>query len=174
MVIAVLCFSFSLCNASSETLFHTPNLFFLSQINNDGVAVALPDPGIDKLYCRTLPNRSYALVSSISFNGVLVSPKRRYFIPSLQCSAIIREIHTFGQLVPLLKKRKAPQHRGFGEKLVKEAEKIVYTEFGRSAKKDYGISKIAVISGIGAREYWRKLGYKLKNSYMVKKLTTNN
>jgi elongator complex protein 3 len=43
---------------------------------------------------------------------------------------------------------------------VKEAEKIV--------KNEFGLKKIAVISGIGVRNYWRKLGYKLKNTYMVK------
>jgi len=50
---------------------------------------------------------------------------------------------------------------GFGKKLMIEAEKI-------SQKNGY--SKIAVISGIGVREYYRKLGYKLEGTYMVKKL----
>ena len=43
-----------------------------------------------------------------------------------------------------------------------KAEKIVKTEIN--------FKKIAVISGIGVREYYRKLGYKLENEYMVKKL----
>jgi elongator complex protein 3 len=49
-----------------------------------------------------------------------------------------------------------------GKKLVKEAEKIT--------KKEFGLNKIAVISGVGARRYWRKLDYKLKDTYMVKKI----
>lgn len=76
-------------------------------------------------------------------------------------SAIVREIHTYGQMVPIAKKRKAIQHKGLGKKLMKEAEKIA---------KDFGASKIAVIAGIGVRPYFRKLGYKLENTYMVKKI----
>ena len=79
-----------------------------------------------------------------------------------QNRAIIREIHTYGQLVPIAQKKLAPQHRGLGKKLIKEAEKI--------AKKEFNLNEIAVISAIGAREYFRKLGYRLKDTYMVKNL----
>ena len=78
--------------------------------------------------------------------------------------AIIRELHTYGRVVPIKSKiKKAAQHKGLGKKLMKKAEKIVATETN--------FKKIAVISGIGVREYYRKLGYKLRNEYMVKKLT---
>ena len=80
----------------------------------------------------------------------------------LKNSAIIRELHTYGQLVPVAEKREAPQHKGFGKKLIKEAEGI--------AKEEFGAGKIAVISGIGVRGYYRKLGYRLKDTYMVKRL----
>lgn len=76
--------------------------------------------------------------------------------------AIIREIHTYGQVVPLSKKIKAPQHRGLGKKLVEKAEKI--------ARAEFGLKKISVISGIGVKNYFRKIGYKLENTYMVKNL----
>lgn len=79
-----------------------------------------------------------------------------------QKKAMIREIHTYGTLVPLARKKKAPQHRGFGKKLIKLAEKIT--------QKEFRLKKISVIAGIGAREYFRKLGYSLKDTYMVKKL----
>jgi elongator complex protein 3 len=86
----------------------------------------------------------------------------KHFLPILNDSAIIREIQTFGQLVPIAKRKLAPQHRGLGKKLIKEAEKI--------AKKEFNLGKIAVISGVGAREYWRKLGFRLKETYMIKRL----
>lgn len=82
-----------------------------------------------------------------------------------QNKAVIREIHTYGQLQPIgrgLTSIISPQHRGFGKKLIKEAEKIT--------KKDFGLKKITVISGVGVREYFRQLGYKLKDTYMVKKI----
>ena len=80
--------------------------------------------------------------------------------PELSKTAIVRELHTFGKALGVNdnKKRKT-QHRGLGLKLMQKAEKI-------AIDKDY--KKIAVIAGVGAREYYRKLGYKLKNTYMVK------
>jgi elongator complex protein 3 len=87
---------------------------------------------------------------------------RKHFIPTLENSAIIREIQTLGEMVPIEKRKIAPQHRGLGKKLVKEAEEIT--------GKEFGLRKIAVISGVGVRDYWRKLGYKLKEDYMIKKL----
>jgi len=84
------------------------------------------------------------------------------FIPVLQNTAIIREIHTYGQMVSVNKKDFAVQHRGLGKKLIKEAEKIV--------KREFGLNKVAAISGIGVRPYWRKLGYRLKDTYMIKKI----
>ena len=87
------------------------------------------------------------------------------FIPVLRNSAIIREIQTFGPQIPINRSpsKISPQHKGLGKKLIKQAEKIT--------KKEFGLSKIAVISGIGAREYYKKkLGYKLENTYMIKEL----
>jgi elongator complex protein 3 len=84
-------------------------------------------------------------------------------VPALKNSAIIREVHTYGKMTQLNKKDlKSPQHIGLGKKLIAEAQKI--------AKDEFGLKKIAVISSIGAREYYRKLGYKLKDSYMLKYL----
>ena len=48
------------------------------------------------------------------------------------------------------------------KKLIAEAEKI--------SQKEFGFKKISVISGIGVREYYRKLGYRLQNTYMAKKI----
>ena len=75
-------------------------------------------------------------------------------------SALIRELHVFGAAVDLGKKGNV-QHKGLGKKLLAEAENI--------AKKE-GKNKMVVISGIGVREYYRKLGYKLEGPYMVKKV----
>lgn len=94
-------------------------------------------------------------------------PSYKHFIPVLQNSAIIRELQTFGLQMPISPSIRyrisnfSAQHKGLGKKLIQEAEKIT--------KKEFGLKKIAVISGIGAREYYRKLGYKLKNAYMIKK-----
>ncbi len=77
--------------------------------------------------------------------------------------AFIRELHTYGQLINIGKKSKgASQHIGMGRKLIAEAEKIC------RKNKAY---QLAVISGVGVREYYKKFGYKLENTYMVKDLS---
>ncbi|MBR3113991.1 MAG: GNAT family N-acetyltransferase, partial [Methanobrevibacter sp.] len=53
------------------------------------------------------------------------------------------------------------QHTGFGEKLLKEAENLAI---------DNGKEEIAIISGIGTRNYYRKFGYEKLGPYMVKKI----
>ena len=88
--------------------------------------------------------------------------KKQHFLKILDGATIIREIQTLGPQVPISKRKIAPQHRGLGRKLIREAEKI--------AKEEFGLEKIAIIAGIGAREYFRKLGYKLRNTYMIKKI----
>jgi elongator complex protein 3 len=53
------------------------------------------------------------------------------------------------------------QHRGYGEELLSQAE-----ETARSA----GYGKVAVISGIGVRDYYRKFGYVREGPYMTKRI----
>ncbi|MCK4453889.1 tRNA uridine(34) 5-carboxymethylaminomethyl modification radical SAM/GNAT enzyme Elp3 [Candidatus Parcubacteria bacterium] len=89
----------------------------------------------------------------------------RYSILALKNSAIIRELHTYGQMIPIYRGSTsidlmAAQHKGLGKKLIREAEKIT--------KEKFKLSKITVISGIGVRDFFRKAGYKLKDTYMVK------
>jgi len=89
----------------------------------------------------------------------------KHFISALQGTAIIREIHTYGQQLPLghdVVPTTSPQHKGLGKKLIKEAEKI--------AKKEFRVNKIAVIAAVGTREYFRKLGFRLEGEYMIKKI----
>lgn len=88
---------------------------------------------------------------------------QKHFIPELQNAAIIREVHTYGKLVAVKNRdEKSAQHIGLGKRLMAEAEEI--------AKKEFGAKKIAVISGVGVREYYRKQGYKLRGTYMIKKI----
>jgi elongator complex protein 3 len=88
---------------------------------------------------------------------------RDHFIPALQNAALIREVHTYGKLTAIDRKDKtSPQHIGLGKKLMLEAEKI--------AKKEFNLNKIVVISGIGVRGYYKKLGYRQKDSYMIKSI----
>jgi elongator complex protein 3 len=87
---------------------------------------------------------------------------KSFFIKELEGAALIREVHTYGQLLGIGKKSIAAQHMGLGKKLMAEAERV--------AKKEFQLKKIAVISGIGVRDYYRHLGYKLGGTYMVKNI----
>jgi elongator complex protein 3 len=80
--------------------------------------------------------------------------------PFDNCTAIIRELHVYGELMPVGGNKKI-QHAGLGKKLMAEAEKI--------ARKN-GFEKMAVIAGVGVRGYYRKMGYRLADSYMIKRL----
>ena len=53
------------------------------------------------------------------------------------------------------------QHKGLGKKLLKEAEYLSVL----FCKK-----KMIVISGVGAREYYKSQGYKREGVYMVKSI----
>lgn len=78
------------------------------------------------------------------------------------CS-IVRELHVYGSVVPVHARDPTKfQHQGFGMLLMEEAERI--------AKDEHGSSKIAVISGVGTRNYYRKIGYELEGPYMTKSL----
>ena len=74
---------------------------------------------------------------------------------------MVREIHVYGQALNLGEKGVDGQHIGLGKKLMKEAERIA---------KENGYKRLAVISGVGVREYYKKLGYKLEGPYMIKSL----
>ena len=83
-------------------------------------------------------------------------------LPELRDTAIVRELHTYGTALGLKQgSSHASQHKGYGKLLMKHAEKL-------AKQKDY--SKIAVISGIGVREYYRSLGYAKRGTYMIKKV----
>ncbi|XP_055644886.1 elongator complex protein 3 [Toxorhynchites rutilus septentrionalis] len=78
------------------------------------------------------------------------------------CS-IVRELHVYGSVVPVNARDPTKfQHQGFGMLLMEEAERI--------AREEHGSGKLAVISGVGTRNYYRKMGYELDGPYMSKML----
>jgi elongator complex protein 3 len=78
---------------------------------------------------------------------------------------IVREIRIVGEIVPtetIPNYFNQIQHRGFGKLLMEEAEKI--------SREEYDAKKLAVISGVGARNWFYKLGYKSDGPYVAKNL----
>lgn len=108
-------------------------------------------PGMDKL--ASLLRLRF---SSYSLKG------QKHFIKELEGAALVREVHTYGEQVRVSgTEAAASQHIGLGRRMMQRAEEI---------SRKNGYRKIAVISGIGVREYYRKLGYQLEGTYMVKEL----
>lgn len=81
-------------------------------------------------------------------------------------TALLRELHVYGPMAKIgdlgPKKAEIWQHMGYGERLLAEAEKV--------ASEEYDKNKLLVISGIGARDYYRKFGYTREGPYMAKRI----
>ncbi len=80
-------------------------------------------------------------------------------------SALVRELHIYGTEVPLSGQNpKAAQHKGLGKALMREAEQI--------AGKEFQAQRMVVLSGTGAKEYYRtEFGYHSQGDYMIRTLT---
>lgn len=77
--------------------------------------------------------------------------------------SVVRELHVYGSVVPVATRDPTKfQHQGYGTLLMEEAERI--------ALEEHGSIKLSVISGVGTRNYYRKLGYELDGPYMSKSL----
>ena len=118
--------------------------------NGEEIFITFDEPNLDKLIglCRLRfpenPNES--------------------IFEELKGTAIIRELHVYGRQKSLEEKstiKSDSQHMGFGKQLMKKAEDL---------SKEAGFKKIAIISAVGTREYYKKLGYKLEGSYMTKEI----
>ena len=113
-----------------------------------------------------VPGKEYFIASEDIENDVLFGFCRLRF-PSqflreeiTKDSALIRELHVFSPAAQIGKRsNESFQHRGLGKNLLNKAEEIA---------KQNGKNKMVIISGIGAREYFRKFGYGLEEMYMVK------
>src|SRR6267378_8113786 len=80
---------------------------------------------------------------------------------SEQSAGIVRELHVFGQTVPVGDRLAgAFQHKGYGSKLLAEAERISREEFRRK--------KMLVISALGTKGYYSRFGYTHDGPYVSK------
>jgi elongator complex protein 3 len=74
---------------------------------------------------------------------------------------IIRELKILGREASLGERTaEAYQHRGFGKQLLSEAESICSEQFGKT--------RLCVLSGVGVKPYYRKLGFTDDGVYLSK------
>jgi elongator complex protein 3 len=90
-------------------------------------------------------------------------PSHKAHRKEVKNSCIVRELHVYGRSLKIGEHENGQiQHSGLGKNLMGEAEKI--------AKEEFDAKKLVVISAVGTRQYYRKLGYSLDGPYMVKSL----
>lgn len=107
-----------------------------------------------------IPRKNRPLL--LGFLRLRFLPTSDNLIPELKgTEAIIRELHVYGNVLKVGKNsnRSSAQHLGIGRLLLKKAESICLKN---------GKNRIAVISGVGVRNYYKKFGYKLVDTYMMK------
>lgn len=93
------------------------------------------------------------------FTRLRINKSTEYVMPELIDCAIIRELHVYGMHTGVGNDVKHTQHRGLGKKLITKAEEIASIQ---------GCEQIVVISGVGVRNYYRKLGYSDYHTYLIK------
>jgi GNAT superfamily N-acetyltransferase len=107
---------------------------------------------------------SAAVAAAASVKSSIKHAQVERIFPELQGAALVRELHVYGQLVATADKTtKKAQHVGYGTQLMNKVEEL---------SRKHGATSTAVISGVGVRNFYRKLGYELsgEGEMMIKPL----
>jgi elongator complex protein 3 len=90
-------------------------------------------------------------------------PSDRVFRPEITSSTgLVRELHVYGRMTPVGLEGHDWQHMGWGEALMEEAERV--------AAEEYSMTRMVVMSALGTKEYYGKLGYEREGPYVSKPL----
>lgn len=115
--------------------------------------------GIEYFICLESKDKQKVL---FGFLRLRITNEKPYF-KCLNNKGLIRELHVYNHVLPVGQKHNySNQHKGIGKQLLKYAEYIAWF---------HGKNGVAVISGEGVRNYYRKQGYKCEDSYEIKKFT---
>ena len=116
--------------------------------------------GSSEVFISLVDKKNDYLVGYLRLRDIVCS--HRFELQNEPCM-IIRELRVLGRELSLGQKNKNGwQHRGFGKELVDEAERICFEKFGKKC--------LFVLSGIGVKEYYRKLGFADEGVYLRKNL----
>ncbi len=112
--------------------------------------------GLDKWYKET---EDY-------YDNVLSKGEAGQIDKVLKDSTLVRELHVYGTMKRVGEEGTQSQHTGMGKRLLARAEEISKGD----NKYNLKFGRISIISGVGVREYYRKRGYRLEGTYMIKDL----
>lgn len=118
--------------------------------------------GIESFLSFETPDKKY-LFALLRLRKPDPSFVPQYFGSVLKNAALIREVHSYGSEISVGEGQGLGQHRGLGRRLIEEAERI--------AREEWRLGRVTVIAGVGTRDYYRKWGYVLQDTYMTKQLT---
>ncbi len=120
--------------------------------------LAYPADGAEEIFLSYVnPDDRLVGFLRLSLPGVDSPPTG---LRDLDGAAIIREVHVYGQSLPVgMEEQGAAQHTGLGTNLIRRAEAIA---------GQHGYSRLAVISAVGTRDYYRKRGFTGGELYLVK------
>ncbi len=129
-----------------------------------GRLTSAAEPSIQELRYEACGGTEY-FISAVADDSLIGFARLRFpsqvYRPELEGAALLRELHVYGSLVPVGMDA-APaewQHRNFGRELIGRAETVA---------AGAGYQRLAVMSGIGVRPYYRKLGYERRGPYMIR------
>lgn len=145
--------------------------------------VSLEDLRLDEVVYQTATSREYFLQWVTPHNRI--AGFLRLSLPMQQCfakweasaqqegialpiepnQAMIREVHIYGSAVSLHTLGRGVQHLGLGRRAIDRACEIAY---------EAGYTSLNVISAIGTRGYYAKLGFKQRGLYQTKQLTQDH
>jgi elongator complex protein 3 len=133
----------------------------VGHVTPDPVDPDLAEVVLDELTYRAGGGAEHFISFALSGLSTLVG-YARLRCPEDHSMATVRELHVYGRVVPIDEPANGRwQHRGIGEQLMARCEEKASA---------MGFSSMRVTSGVGAREYYRRLGYKRKGTYMAKPL----
>jgi elongator complex protein 3 len=107
-------------------------------------------------------------ISAVSGDSLIGFARLRFpsmtYRPELEHAALLRELHVYGSLVPVGQGAESEewQHREYGKVLLARAEEIA---------RNAGFRRLAIMSGIGVRPYYRRQGYERRGPYMIRELS---
>ena len=128
-----------------------------------GTRVAFDEAELNRIDYRASGGREVFLSFDDEASDSLLAFLRLRFNEDADERAGIRELRVCGEQIPVgIRRRGALQHESLGAKLLAQAEEIAASEFDTK--------RLFVLSGVGARPYYRKRGYALRDYYMVKKI----
>jgi elongator complex protein 3 len=128
-----------------------------------GIKIDFSNPALRRLDYRASGGREIFLSFDDEASDSLLAFLRLRFNEDSDQRCGVRELRVCGEQIPVgQRKRGALQHESLGARLLNEAERI--------AREEFDARSLFVLSGVGARPYYRKRGYALRDYYMTKKL----